>query len=244
MESKELNVIPLDLLRSRLTRLTSRIIFKLEDRSSFPLNPPVYQPGAVPLSESFNLSFLESAVKGLEEYHSALGRWEFHDQRPLIISAKPAAIARRTVGGLPALPSVDIPLKDKLLPFYIDTVLPQLCDLKDDPDTYGETVYLDADVLELLNERINLGRYVAASKAEGNPNIWNIVSNTDELIEVLRDRKREDVVIKEALEIAGRHGLGPSLTESIFRWIIERTMDVEISYLQGIPQPDTKTTHD
>lgn len=240
MENKEHNIVPLEVLRSRLTKLTSRIIFRLEDRSSFPLNPPVYQLGTIPLSDGSNLSFLESAIKGLEEYHGALGRWEFHDQHPLIISAKPTAIARRTVGGLPTLPNVNINLKDKLLPFYTGTVLSQLCDHKDDPDTYGETAYLDADALELLNERINLGRYVAASKAENNPEIWNIVLNTDELIKTLRDRDREKVVIEGALEIATRHGLDASLTESVFQWVIEQTIGVEVAYLQGLPRPNIK----
>lgn len=240
MEHKELNVVPLDLLRSRLTRLTSRIIFKLEDRSGFPLNPPVYQPGAIPLSDGFNLSFLECAVKGLEEYHELLGRWESPDQHPLIICAKPTTIARPAVVGLPTLPNVDINVKDKLLPFYIGSVLLQLCNQKDDPDTYGETVYLDADVLELLNERINLGRYVAASKVEKDPKIWDIVSNTKALINVLRDSEREKVVIEGALEIASRHGLDASLTASLFRWVIDTTMDVEVAYLQGLSDPNSQ----
>lgn len=240
MENKEHNIVPLEVLRSRLTKLTSRIIFRLEDRSSFPLNSPVYQPSAVLLSDGSSPSFLESAIKGLEEYHGTLGRWEFHDQHPLIISAKPATIARSTVGGLPALPNIDINLKDKLLPFYTGTVLSQLCDHKDGPDTYGETVYLDADVLELLNERINLGRYVAASKVEQDPKIWSIVSNTEALINVLRDSEREKVVISGALEIASRHGLDASLTASLFRWVIDTTMDVEVAYLQGLPSPNIK----
>ncbi|MDP3983335.1 MAG: hypothetical protein Q8Q65_04660 [bacterium] len=238
MENKEHSIVPLDVLRSRITKLTSRIIFRLEDRSSFPLNPYVYQPGAVPLPDNSNLSFLESAIKGLEEYHGTLGRWESHDQHPLIISAKPATIGRSTVGGLPELPNIDINLKDKLLPFYTGTVLPQLCDPKDNPDTYGETVYLDADVLELLNERINLGRYVAASKVETDPKIWDIVSNREALINVLRDSEREKIVISGAIEIASRHGLDASLTASLFRWVIDRTMDVEVDYLQGIPRPN------
>ncbi len=240
MENKEHNIVPLEVLRSRLTKLTSRIIFKLEDRSGFPLNPPVYQPGAIPLSDGSNLSFLEYAIKGLEEYHGVLGRWESSDQHPLIISAKPTTIARPAVVGLPTLPNVDINVKDKLLPFYTGTVLPQLCDHKDNTDTYGETAYIDADALELLNERINLGRYVAASKVEQDPKIWSIVSNTEALINVLRDSEREKVVISGALEIASRHGLDASLTVSLFRWVIDTTMDVEVAYLQGIPHPNIK----
>lgn len=246
MLDKEPNGIPIDievplpLLRSRLNKLTSRIVFKLEDRSGFSLNPTIYQPGAIPLSDGSKLSFFEYAIKGLEEYHGTLGRWEYPDEYPLMISTKPTSITRRTGIGLPILPSIDINVRDKLLPFYTDSFLPKLCDSKDDPGTYGETAYIDADIVELLNERINLGRFVAASKVYGNPDIWRIVSDTEKLTEALRDRDREEVVIKGALDEASKVELDQQLTKDIFRWVIERTMDVEVTYLQGIPQPNMK----
>lgn len=243
MEREQLTLpkIDLDLIRSRITKLTSRIIFKLEDRSGFPLNPPVYEPGALPLSDGSNLSFLEYSVKGLEEYHGRLGRWDFPDEYPLMLSAKPTSITQRTVDGTPALPNIDINLKDKLLPFYTGTLLPRLCESKDDPSTYGETAYIDADAIELLNERINLGRYVAVYKVNNDRSLWDLVSEPNRLDEALRDRKREQVVIDDALGIASRLGLDASLTEDLTRWIIDATTDLEVKYLQGLyPQLDTK----
>ena len=234
-EAKEQVIVPLDLLRSRITKLTSRILFKLEDRSGFPLNPPIYQPGAIPIPDGSSPSFLEYSIRGLEEYHGVLGRWQFPDEHPLIISAKPTIITRNTVCGLPTLPNVDINVKDALMPFYTDTVLPQLCEDKDEPDTYGETAYLDADVLELLNERINLGRYVAQSKVNDNPEIWNVVSDTPALIEELTDRDREKVVINNALKIARRHGLNARFTRGFIKSVIAQTINVEVAYLQGLP---------
>lgn len=233
-DAKEPIVVPLDLLRNRITKLTSRIIFKLEDRSGFPLNPPIYQPGAIPISDDSNSSFLEYAIKGLEEYHGVLGRWEFPDEHPLIISAKPTLVTRNTTGGLPTLPSIDINVKNRLLPFYIDTVLPQLCEDRDAPDTYGETAYLDADVLELLNERINLGRYVAQSKVNSDEDIWKVVSDREALVGKLIDLDRERTVIDGAIEIATRHGLDARFTEGFIRSVMAQTIDVEVAYLQGL----------
>ena len=34
----------------------------------------------------------------------------------------------------------------------------------DDPTTYGEIIYSDADLILLLHERINMGRFIAKSK--------------------------------------------------------------------------------
>lgn len=240
MVDREQLILPkvdLDPVRSRITKLTSRIIFKLEDRSGFPLNPPVYEPGALPLSDGSNLSFLEYAVKGLEEYHGSLGRWDFPEEYPLMISVKPTAITHRTVDGTLVLPNVDINLKNKLLSFYIGTLLPRLCEPKDDPSTYGETVYIDADVVELLNERMNLGRYVAVSKVNNDSFLWNLVSEPEKLDEALRDRNREKVVIDAAMQTASRLGLDVALTADLARWIIDTTTDLEVKYLQGLYSP-------
>lgn len=239
MENKELKVVQLDALRSRLGKMTDRIIFRLQDRSGFPLNPSVYKPGAVPILGRSNVSFLEFATEGLEVYHASLGRYEYPDQHPIISSVLPVTMARRLVG-VPELPNVDINLKDKLLPFYRDTVLPQLCEPQDNPDTYGETVFLDADVLELLNERINIGRYVARSKVETDPSMWNIVSDSDELIKKLRDHNQEERVINSVCSAADKYGLRRDLAELVFRWVIEQTIGVEVAYIQGLPRPNIK----
>lgn len=232
--------VPLPLLRGRLSRLTSRIIFKLEDRAGFALNHPVYEPGAIPLSDGSTSSFFEFAIKGLEDYHGLLGRWEFPDEYPLLDSTKSSTIARRKVGGLPVLPKVDINVKDLLLPYYVDGILPRICEHQDDPDTYGETVYIDADIVALVNERVNLGRYVAAAKAHDNPDLWKIVPDTDKLNHALRDYDRENVVIGQAKVEAAKVGLDVAFTGDLFRWVIERTTDIEVEYLQSLLSKNTK----
>ena len=148
---------------------------------------------------------------------------------------------RTTVSGLSVLPDVGINLRDELIPYYVG-ILPQLCEHRDEPDTHGETAYIDANVLELLNERMNLGRYVAVSKIQDNPDVWNIVPNTSELAEALRDRVREELVIEDALRRAERFGLvrhgmdseRRDFIQGFFRWIIDRTLDLEVEYLQGL----------
>ena len=237
--------VEIEPIRKRITKLTSRIIFKLEDRASFPLNSPIYQTGTMSLSDGSNLSFFEHATKGLEEYHGILGRWKYPGEYPLMIAViKPVSIIDREVTcgeakDFPLLPPVNINIKDKLLPFYTGTLLPRLCDPTDDPNTYGETAYIDADVVELFNERINLGRYVVLSKVDprnkgGDEKLWDLVDKPAELDEALRDREREKDVVYGALAIAARLGLNMRLTDDLTRWIIDTTTDLEVKYLQGL----------
>lgn len=240
MERKDLRSLPLEDIRNRLTKMTDRIIFRLQDRSGFPLNPPVYQPDAIVIAGRSGISLLDYATEGLEEYHAKLGRYEYPDQYPIVSTALPRpGVTRRFDGVAPYLPKVEIALRGKLLPFYTDDVLPKLCEPGDNPVKYGETAFLDAEVLGLLNERINMGRYVAISKVERDPTIWDIVPDSQILLGQLRDRKREDQVISSVLAAADRYGLKPALAEYVFRWVIEQTIGLEVKYLQGIALEQT-----
>lgn len=221
-------------VRGRITTLSSRIIFKLEDRSHFLHNPSTYIPGAIPLSDKSGLSFFEYSVKGLEDYHGLLGRWKYPDEYPLMISVKPEPITSREVSNLPLLPAVGINFKDPLFNYYTKSLLPRICQPGDDPNTYGETAYMDADVVALLNERINLGRYVAVSKVNSDQTLWDKIDDSEGLNEALRDRNREKVVIDSVTAVASKLGLDMGLTKDLFRWVLDATTDLEVKYLQGL----------
>ncbi len=224
----------LDVIRARLGKMTERILFRLADRAGFPLNAAVYEPGAVPIVGRAGVSFMEFAVEGLEAYHASLGRYEYPDQHALTRAARPNSAARREIG-VPALPHVDIDLKDRLFRFYRDDVLPRLCAPEADPNTYGETAYLDADVLELIHERINLGRYVARAKFETTPQMRDPSLSAELLIALLRDPAQEERILAGVRRDAQRYGVDVAVAERVFRWIIEQTIDVEVAYLRALP---------
>lgn len=226
--------VSLDALRTRLGMMTDRILLRLEDRSRFPLNARVYEPDAVPIAGRTGVSFLDFAIEGLEAYHASLGRYEYPDQYTLSRTQLPGSAARREVH-IPALPRVDIDIRDRLVPFYRDMILPQLCARAEDPDTYGETVYVDADLLELLHERINVGRYVARAKFESGPGIRNPELSTAEVKELLRDRPQEERILAGVRASAERYGVPPDVADQLFRWVIEQTIDVEVEWLRGLP---------
>ena len=104
----------------------------------------------------------------------------------------------------------------------------------EDPQTYGETAYLDAELLEFLNMRINKGRFVAIDKARNNPQLWEIVSDRKILGDLLQNREREEHVLQKALSTATAYGLDQSIAELVFRWVIDQTLELEVEYLQAI----------
>jgi chorismate mutase len=219
-------------VRGQLSKMTDRIIMRLHDRAGFPRNTAVYERGAIKFGDGTQ-SLLEFALVELERYHALLGRYEFPDQHPLMDFEMPSPALARIIDATP-LPYVKIALRDLLLPFYIDTVVPGLCEPGEAPGAYGETAYVDADLLELLNERINLGRQVAMTKIERDPGIRGLIHDQAALIEALRDSARESEVIASVRDAAGKYAVDADLAETLFRWVIDRTIDVEVAWLRGL----------
>ena len=162
-------------------------------------------------------------------YLSRVGRYKFPDQHQLTNITLHSPVQRRSPPS--SITQVGIELKDEIIAFYI-LLLGDLCREGDDPTTYGETVYCDADLIVLLHERINIGRFVAEAKFQSDPSFSAVVENRDVLRTRLRQPKREQTVIDTARKIALNYALNPDVVERCFRWLITKTLDVEIDYLQ------------
>ncbi len=216
-------------LRTKLNQMTERIVSRLKDRSRYALNAPVYHRDEIPIAGRTGLSFFEFALEQLEQYHASLGRYRFPDQYRLTNISPNSPVQR----GFPSSPirQVDIELKDEIIAYYI-TLLKDLCNEGDEPTTYGETVYCDADLIVLLHERINIGRFVAESKLLVDTSLRIIVENHNALRARLQKPQREQIVIENARKIALSYNLNPDIVESCFRWLINKTLEVEINYLQ------------
>ncbi len=230
MESAALD---LSTVRLRLTKMTDRILMRLHDRAGFPLNPKVYEPGAIPIPGRTGLSLFDFALEGLEAYHSSLGRYEFPDQYPLSPAGRPRDAANRDASG----DKVEIALRDDLIAFYTREALPRLCAPGDDPGCYGETAYADADLIELLNERLNVGRDIALAKVQREPDLLRLPDEA-ELRERLTDRERERLVIADAMRVAERYDLDPAVARFVFEWIISRTLTLEVEFLALVRDQD------
>ena len=228
--------LDLSLVRLKLTKMTDRILMRLHDRAGFPLNRPVYEPGAIAIPSRPGVSLFAYAIEGLEAYHASLGRYDFPDQFPLSSAGKAAGeTGWRAIPEAPAS-RVEIALRGDLEAFYIKDVLPRLCSDADDPNSYGETAYCDADLLELLNERINVGRDIALAKVQREPDLLDLLADDATLAERLTDRAREENVLADAATAAERYSLDPALARFVFRCIIDRTLALEVEYLQRLPR--------
>ncbi|MFH0889839.1 MAG: chorismate mutase [Candidatus Aenigmatarchaeota archaeon] len=222
-------------LRVKLDQMTGRITSKLKDRSRFPLNTPVYVPDAIPIAGRSGVSLFEFAIEGLERYHASLGRYNYPDQFPLLRNEERSTVYRHVP---PAdVSAVSISIGSDMVNFYRD-FLKNLCtDHSEDPISFGETAYCDADLLELTHERINLGRYVAESKLQREPSVRDFVGDEKLLTPKLRDLGREEQVVSKAKNIAGQYELSQDVAEKYMRWIISETIKVEVEYLQKKFQP-------
>ena len=223
-------------VRVRLDQMTERILSRLKDRSRFPKNPPVYHAGGVPVEGRSGISLLEFSLEGLETYHASLGRYSFPDQYPLFSTQPHTSGVRRTIAGTDE-PRIEIPIKDHLLDFYTRTV-DILCRDGEDPDSFGETAYIDADLIHLLHERINIGRHIAAAKVAANPQLDAIIADSAALSAELRDAAREEILLQSVEAAARRYELDPGVARNVFRWIIDETLALEVSYLQGLAAED------
>ena len=231
MERPEGTRQPLELgeLRIKLDQMTERISSRFKDRSRFPLNEAVYKPGSVKIEERPNISLYEFAIEGLEKYHASLGRFVDEDQHPVLGLNLPMSSVERTVRQT-YLPQINVNISNNLISFYKDLIA-KYCTPGDDPQSYGETAYIDADLVELINERVNIGRFVAEVKGKNDPTIYNLTTD-DEILSKLKDKVREEALIEKVRRSAQTYQFNPDMAEDAFRWMIDRTIDVEIAYIR------------
>jgi len=220
-------------IRVKLDQLTEVTISALKDRSRFKANDSIYIADAVTIKNRSGISFLEFALERLEVYHASLGRFNYPDQHPLFKRRLAKSPVNRVVPES-GVADFGIGIKEELINFY-RSIPSQLCEAGEDPTTYGQAASKDAEIVELMNERITgVGLFVAQSKAQNNPKLPKISQNTQLLRESLRDSSREDLVILKARNTAAKYELSPNLIESVFRWLIEKTVDVEVAYIQNL----------
>lgn len=226
----------LDEIRAKLDRLNEQIVSRFKDRSRFLINEAVYRPGAIPIAGRPDISLMEWALEGMERYHATLGRYELPDQLPIrseAVGTSPSPVRRMVE--MPALPAITPPPRDELIRFHV-SLLPEFCKPGDEPQNYGETAYADADILVRVNERIFLGGYVAQFKLKQEPDIVRFVPDSLVLRDKLRDARREEVVLDKARQAAWRYAVNPDVIETVFRWMIEQTLDLEVRFLQQVAQ--------
>ncbi|OJJ71439.1 hypothetical protein ASPBRDRAFT_154790 [Aspergillus brasiliensis CBS 101740] len=194
--------LDLQLIRSRLIRLEDTIIFRLIERSQYPLNKHIYIPGAIAIPNS-NLSLLDFLLQEQERLHSQLGRFESQDQCPFFPDA-----VRNPILHPPEYPSIlhenDVNINHDLKLRYINTIVPLICGQKDClpglVDTNpGSTATCDIACLQSLSQRIHLGKFSAEAIFQSEPTTFiDLIRRRDlrGLSAALDQRCMEDGVVE------------------------------------------------
>lgn len=219
-------------LRVKLNQMNGRIVSRLKDRSRFPVNLPVYETDAVEIEGVSGQSLLEFAIDGLEAYHSTLGRYDYPDQFPLRGNDLPDSKVKRLMEANNSQ-RLDIPITQDLLTFY-KLFIEKHCEPGEDVDSFSQTAYVDADLTQLMHERVHIGRKVAEVKMKQDPTVIELSADKELLISKLKDQKREEDIIAKVRMLAEGYELSPEMAEDAFRWMIGETIDVEVDYIKQL----------
>ena len=216
-------------IRPGLDILANEIVIALKKRTRFLHNAPVYANGLI--AGNPNISLLQYELHAAECNHAELGRYQFAVQEAFSdIGDIKSVILRDTPQSV--VMSVPSGAGDRILAFYHDWIS-EACDSGNDEDTYGETVTSDVAALLAIMERVNLGKTVAESKFR---------DLTDEFMATKGDREamlklivrpdRMDQVMELARKLASHYDISASYIESVFDFMMNLTIDIEVDYLR------------
>lgn len=225
--SKELDLA--GTIRPGLDTLANEIVIALKRRSRFPLNQPVYEAGLV--IGSPDISLLQYELLAAEKNHAELGRYAYAAQdsfndmsqvTPVISRSKPQSAVKPMPSGV----------GQKIIDFYQDWIS-KACAPGSDEDTYGETVTTDVLTLLAVMERVNLGKVVAESKLQEQPEEFLATNGEREAMLALIVRPdRQDKVFDLAKELALRYEVPEQHVTSVFEFMVAITIDIEVDYLR------------
>ena len=216
-------------IRPGLDILANEIVIALKKRTRFQRNSPVYDPGLLPAHPSLSLLDYELAL--VERQHAELGRFAFAEQDAFTNVADVELIMQRK----PPDNAVEImPSRagDRIKAFYFDW-LNDACEPGTDEGSYGETVTSDVVALLAIMERVNLGKLVAESKYQSMPDAFRETGgDRDQMLNYIVRKDRESAVRSMAAELAEHYGLSSKLVVSVFDFMINTTVDIEVDYLR------------
>lgn len=216
-------------IRPGLDILANEIVIALKKRTRFVCNDAVYQPGL--LKNQPATSLLNYELSACETNHAELGRYTFAAQDAYTDVSGIEPIIKRTAPSsvLQAMPSG---VGGRIMEFYRDWVK-AACVPGDNSNTYGETVTTDVLALLAIMERVNLGKAVAESKFLDMPDKFKATGgDRDAMLAYIVRSDRENQVLEIAAQLADNYDLAVEHTVSVFRFMIDVTVDIEVDYLR------------
>jgi chorismate mutase len=234
--------LKLETIRSNLIRQEETIIFALIERAQFGKNLIIYKPKGIAIP-GYNGSFMEYFLNETEKIHARVRRYTAPDEhafsknlpKPYLTPMKYEWPIKKT----------DININDKILNFYIEKIIPMICE-KDDDGNYGSSAVCDINALQAISKRIHYGKFVAESKYLQDTAGYNELIKANDrqgIIDKLTDKAVEDKLLHRVEIKAGTYGqepeaanpnykINPAVIKNIYRdYIIPLTKEVECLYL-------------
>ncbi|OAA61861.1 chorismate mutase [Niveomyces insectorum RCEF 264] len=275
--------LDLSRIRYQLIRLEDTITFHLIERVQFPLNKSIYQPGAVsirggdsgnaswfpgPLARLFSrsgassqsFSFMDWYLRQQEALQSRIRRFESPDENAFFPDALQPPILQ-PLHYPPILHPNDVVVNDRIKRYYVDVLLPAVCDPDlghgdrgETQENYGSAATCDIAVLQALSRRIHFGKFVAEAKfraerarytalirAEDREGLGTAIVNKAVERAVLQRMRRKVATYGQTLEAeSGTGGGAPpgackinvdAVVALYEEFVIPVTKDVEVEYL-------------
>jgi len=163
-------------VRDALIRMEDSIIFAIIERTQFLRNQNVYESGGVNVP-GFDVggrqqSMVEYILRNTEQMHGQIRRYTSPDEHPFYPEDLPKLV----------LPPINYPsllhpygerinINDQVMTLYFENLLPRIT-VDGDDGNYGSTALCDVNVLQTLSKRIHYGKYVAESKFNANPDLY------------------------------------------------------------------------
>ena len=216
-------------IRPGLDILANEIVIGLKKRQRYVSNPKIYQAGlVVPHPEQ---SLLIYELSRIEQCHAELGRYAFAAQDAYTDVSQVESILDRKA---PESPVRDMAsgVGHRIIEFYKGWI-EDYCDSSDSPETYGQTVTADVDVLLAIMERVNLGKQVAESKfVELTDDFRATGGDRDGMLKLIVRKDREQKVIELSRNLANHYELPELAAVDVFEFMIDVTVDIEVDYLR------------
>jgi chorismate mutase len=251
-------------VRQSLIRQEETIIFALIERAQFRRNDAIYQAGmhrwdadAVDPWLVEDGSFLSFMLLETEKVHARARRYtspEEHAFFPRLLATTEPVLP--VLEYPPVLVEQSININDQVLRLYIDNVVPSVCDEGDD-EQHGSSALCDIACLQALSRRIHIGKFVAESKYQAEPEKFSELVKARNVVginELLTNDLVEDRVCHRARLKAVAFGqdafsdkdagfkVSPNDIVELYRdMIIPLTKQVQVRYLferVGIDAPD------
>lgn len=208
-------------IRYQLIRLEDTVLFHLIERAQFPLNPTIYQPGAIPIpGASPTLSFSDWVLRSQEALQSQIRRFQSPDEHPFFPDALQPLI----------LPPLDYPqilhpnavnANADIKRWYVTAVLPAICPpartggerVREAQENYGSAATADVACLQALSRRIHFGKFVAESKFRKEPERFTALIRAGDRAGIdaaITDAKVEQQVLDRLRRKAEMYGADPA----------------------------------